>query len=72
LGVIIINQYLLTCKLNSKDAYYKASTKKHTKYKNSTNTQTLNKQTKRQSKELNGYVKSLGQKHLHSEEIQIS
>jgi histidyl-tRNA synthetase len=40
--------------------------------KNSTNTQTLNKQTKRQSKELNRYVKSLGQKPLHSEEIQIS
>jgi hypothetical protein len=33
---------------------------------------TLNKQTKRQSKELNRYVKSLGQKPLHSEEIQIS
>jgi hypothetical protein len=38
-----INQYLLTCKLNSKNAYYKASAKKK-KHKNSTNTQTLNKQ----------------------------
>jgi hypothetical protein len=38
-----INQSVM-CKLNSKNAYYKASTKKH-KYENSTNTQTLNKQT---------------------------
>jgi hypothetical protein len=51
-GIIIINQrinrYLLTCRFNSENAYYKASTKTQIQRKNSTNTQNkhYNKQTK--------------------------
>jgi hypothetical protein len=42
-----LNGYLLTCRLNSIGAYYKASTKTQIKHKYSTNTKTKqNKQTK--------------------------
>jgi hypothetical protein len=52
-----INRYLLTCKLNSKNAYYKASTKKKHKYKNSTNTQNT-KQTNKQTNKQTGNQKN--------------
>jgi hypothetical protein len=56
--------YLLTCRLNSRSANYKASTKTEIKHKNSTNTQ---KQNTKQAKQNNTAEKSnieevLGQK----------
>jgi hypothetical protein len=60
--IIIINRYLLTCRLNSKNAYYKASTKTQIQHKNNTNNtkQTLNKQTKEKYYRKR-YIKVLGQ-----------
>jgi hypothetical protein len=66
--IIQLNRYLLTCRLNSKSAYYKASTKTT---KNSTNTQ--NKQTnKRKQYYSKRYIKVLGQTPIYSEETQVS
>jgi hypothetical protein len=67
-----INWYLLTCKLNSKSAYYKASTKKKQIHKQHI-IQTLNKQTNEYNIILQEKIyKSTGAKPLHSEETQIS
>jgi hypothetical protein len=68
-----INRCLLTCRLNSKSAYYKASTKH--KYNTKTaqiHKQTLNKRTnERKQYYRKRYIKVLG-KPLYSEEAQIS
>jgi hypothetical protein len=64
------NGYLLTCRLNSTSAYYKASTRTQIKH-NSTNTQkqNTNRTKKLQKKE---YKRSIGAKTLYPEKPQIS
>jgi hypothetical protein len=66
--IIIINRYLLTCRLNNKNAYYKASTKTEQIHK--TNTKQTNKQKKTILQEK--IHKSTGAKPLYSKETQIS
>jgi hypothetical protein len=60
------------CRLNRRNAYYKASTETQIQHKNSTNTQ--NKKTNKQKKTVlhEKLYKSTGKKQLHSEETQIS
>jgi predicted Holliday junction resolvase-like endonuclease len=72
--IIQFHGYVLTCRLNSSNAYYKASTKTQIKHKNSTNTQKQNtKQTKqKQHCGKKQYKRSMGAKTLHLEKTQTS
>ena len=56
-----VNGYVLTCRLNSSNAYYKASTKTKIKHKNSTNTQKQNTKQKQHCRKKQ-YKRSMGQK----------